>query len=70
MIEIRPRDVVVGTSQETRGEQVIHHVRLSHKPTGLRIEAEGPTYEIARRKADLQLQDALEITREEEEAFS
>lgn len=70
MIEIRPRDVVVGTSQETRGEKVIHHVRLNHKPTRITVDGEGPTYESARTKADLQLQDALEITREEEEAFS
>lgn len=68
-IEIRPRDLVVKTSQEERDGAVLHRVRLEHKPTRLSVEAEAPTYEGARTKADFMLQDALQLTREEEEAF-
>lgn len=55
-MEIRPRDVIVSTSLVTRGEQELHHVKLTHKPTGTSGEYTNADYDQARAGA----QDALD----------
>ena len=68
--EIRPRDVVMRTERIERGETVHHVVKLEHKPSKLTVEGQGATYEEARKEADAKLVDALQLSHEEEAAFS